>query len=207
LIAAHGDLLPKLDAPTLVPTSGKRFGKVDGRQLRASWDAARQEAVAESLMDWQVLGPFASGQKERVTLEQPTPLDEERAAAQGPDLSATYRANGKALRWKKATARKKDGQVDLTGELGPVEFCVGYGYTQVESIHPREAMIRCGSDDGIKVWVNGQIVHSNEVARGYLPGADQFPVHLKAGVNHILVKVDNYRFGWGFGLAVPKANF
>ncbi|MEA2710436.1 MAG: alpha-galactosidase [Phycisphaerales bacterium] len=41
LIAAHGDLLPKLDAKkTLVPTSGKPFGRVDPKLLRKSWDDA-----------------------------------------------------------------------------------------------------------------------------------------------------------------------
>ena len=43
LIAAHGDLLPDLDAKrTLVPTSGKTFGKVDPKALRTSWDVAKR---------------------------------------------------------------------------------------------------------------------------------------------------------------------
>jgi alpha-galactosidase len=45
LIAAHGDLLPRLDGKrTLVPTSGKEFGKVDPKDLRRSWDAAHAGA-------------------------------------------------------------------------------------------------------------------------------------------------------------------
>jgi len=41
LIAAHGPLLPKLDAKkTLVPTSGREFSAVDPKDLRRSWDAA-----------------------------------------------------------------------------------------------------------------------------------------------------------------------
>jgi alpha-galactosidase len=41
LIAAHGELLPRLDSKkTLVPTSGKPFGKVDPKVLRKSWDDA-----------------------------------------------------------------------------------------------------------------------------------------------------------------------
>ena len=43
LIAAHGELLPTLDAKrTLVPTSGESFGPVDPTTLRASWDAAHR---------------------------------------------------------------------------------------------------------------------------------------------------------------------
>jgi alpha-galactosidase len=45
LIAAHGELLPRLDAKrTLVPTSGKQFGKVDPKVLRQSWDDAHAGA-------------------------------------------------------------------------------------------------------------------------------------------------------------------
>jgi alpha-galactosidase len=45
LIAAHGELLPRLDAKkTLVPTSGKPFGKIDPKVLRKSWDDAHAGA-------------------------------------------------------------------------------------------------------------------------------------------------------------------
>jgi alpha-galactosidase len=49
LVAAHGfvrdgGVLPDLDAKrTLVPSSGKAFGRVDPRRLRASWDAAKRK--------------------------------------------------------------------------------------------------------------------------------------------------------------------
>lgn len=45
MIAAHGDLLPPLDAKrTLVPASGKTFGRVDPAALRKSWDNAHTSA-------------------------------------------------------------------------------------------------------------------------------------------------------------------
>jgi len=68
-------------------------------------------------------------------------------------------------------------------------------------------VIRCGSADGIKVWLNGQVVHANEVQRAHTAGSDEVPVYLKAGTNRILVKIDNTTGGWGFSLAVPRANF
>jgi len=43
LIAGHGELLPKLDARTLVPCSGKHFGVVDPKTLRAAWDAKKRK--------------------------------------------------------------------------------------------------------------------------------------------------------------------
>jgi alpha-galactosidase len=48
LIAAHGDLLPKLDGKkTLVPSSGKSFGRVDPKDLRKSWDNAYAASKAQ----------------------------------------------------------------------------------------------------------------------------------------------------------------
>jgi alpha-galactosidase len=45
MIAAHGDLLPKLEKKSLVSGSGKTFPAVDARRLRASWDAKQATAA------------------------------------------------------------------------------------------------------------------------------------------------------------------
>jgi alpha-galactosidase len=44
LIAAHGDLLPKLPAKTLVPTSGKKFTSADMKAYRQSWQNVKSAA-------------------------------------------------------------------------------------------------------------------------------------------------------------------
>jgi hypothetical protein len=67
--------------------------------------------------------------------------------------------------------------------------------------------LKCGSDDGIKVWINGQVVHQWEGQRGHAPGSDQQAIHLEAGVNRVLVKVSQLNGGWGFSVGIPKANF
>lgn len=46
------------------------------------------------------------------------------------------------------------------------------------------------SDDGLKVWVNGKLVHSNKVTRGLDP-VDSITADLKSGENEILLKVTN----------------
>jgi alpha-galactosidase len=45
LIAAHGDLLPKLPAKTLVPTSGKHFPPADFKAFRQSWNHVKSTSV------------------------------------------------------------------------------------------------------------------------------------------------------------------
>jgi hypothetical protein len=64
-----------------------------------------------------------------------------------------------------------------------------------------------GSDDGIRIWLNGEVVHSHEVGRGHSHEQDQVKVYLKPGTNRFLVKLDNYLAGWGFSMKIPRANF
>jgi hypothetical protein len=118
------------------------------------------------------------------------------------NLKATYGWGESAQSWKKVTASRKNGAVNLTAELGPYEWAVAYGYAEIESDTARETLLRIGSDDGVRVWLNGEVVHTNECRRPYTPGADQVPVRLRAGTNRLLVKVDNARFNWAFGVAV-----
>jgi alpha-galactosidase len=46
LIAAHGDLLPKFPAKTLVPTSGKQFEPANMKKYRQSWEDVKATAKA-----------------------------------------------------------------------------------------------------------------------------------------------------------------
>jgi len=215
LIAAHGfekdgGFLPNLDAKkTLVPTSGKAFGKVNPKDLRKSWDDAQMKAGEDYLPDWQIIGPFKSSKTGEISLDFKTPVEDEflKRGDGSIDAGASYKAGDITLKWKKATAAKKNGFVDCTKELGREEWAVAYGYAEIESIHARETVLRCGSDDGIKIWVNGKVVHANEVMRGYAPNSDQANISLKSGINKIFVKLTNGAGNWGFGVAVAKANW
>ena len=206
LIAAHGDLLPKLDAPTLVPTSGKTFGAVDPRDLRKSWDEAQTRKHADAIADWQVIGPFKSSVDGKVTLDLKTPVDEAIKADGSVDLTASYPICGEKIGWTKVSADKR-GTVDLRALLVNSDWAVAYGYAEVDSIHARDIVLRVGSDDGIRVWVNGKAVYEIETRRSIPAQLDEVPVHLNVGVNRIVVKVDNYIGGWGYIVEVPKANF
>ncbi len=59
-----------------------------------------------------------------------------------------------------------------------------------------DAMLEVGSDDGIKVWLNGDLVHANDAARPAVPGQDKAPVHLRQGWNDLLVKVTQGSGEW-----------
>jgi hypothetical protein len=59
-------------------------------------------------------------------------------------------------------------------------------------------VLELGSDDGVKVWLNGTLVHANNVTRGVTLGEDRVDVTLKQGRNYMLVKVPQGVGGWGF---------
>ena len=220
MIAAYGDELPPLKQKSLVPTSGKKFSKVDSRTLRASWDATNNLPDEDAINEWQVIGAFPSLTAGKVSLELKTPVEADflKRKDGSVDLKATYTlgklaaaggsssAKAETLKWKKAVASKK-GFVNLADAIGAQDWCVAYAYAEVTEVHAREAVLGCGSDDGIKIWLNGQVVHENEVGRGFTANSDSAVVNLKVGINRILVKIDNYTAGWGFGVSLPKANF
>ncbi len=217
MIAAYGNELPKLEHKSLVPGSGKKFPKVDARTLRASWDKAQDATEDDALKNWHVMGAFASPKPGTVTLMMKTPVETDflKRKDGSVDLKASYAAKAmvaggsaktEMLKWKTTVASKK-GLVNLADVCGAQDWSVAYAYTEVEEVHAREAVLSCGSDDGIKIWLNGQIVHENEVARGFSPRQDTAVVQLKAGTNRLVVKIDNYTAGWGFGVFLPKANF
>ena len=52
-----------------------------------------------------------------------------------------------------------------------------------------DVTMRAGSDDSIKVWLNGKVVHRKRVDRGAVDFQDRFKVNLKKGDNLLLVKV------------------
>ena len=72
---------------------------------------------------------------------------------------------------------------------------VVYGSVTLNSPQEQETTMLVGSDDAVKVWLNGEMVHYNPVTRGAGDFQDAFPVTLKAGVNVLLVAVDNHGHG------------
>ena len=198
LIVAHGDLLPPLDTKkTLIPTSGKTFNPPTPQELRASWDAAQKEGHEDDLLSWRVLGPFP----------QHFADGEVSTSWVAPDVDEDIFASGEHKTGWRETIGNKKGYVNLGRAIGNHDNAVAYAYTELESVHTRETLLKCGSDDGIKIWVNGVVVHENDTRRGYTEKEDEAPIRLEEGVNRILVKITNAVHGWGFGVAVPKPNF
>ncbi|MHC4249763.1 MAG: NHL repeat-containing protein [Planctomycetota bacterium] len=73
-----------------------------------------------------------------------------------------------------------------------------YGFTTVDSAAERGALLAVGSDDAVKVWLNGELVHDLQVGRGMKMDQDVVPVTLRKGANALLLKVENTGGRGGF---------
>jgi len=74
--------------------------------------------------------------------------------------------------------------------------CVAYLKAELSVPRATEAILLMGSDDGLKAWLNGQEVHSNNIDRGQIADQDMAPVTLKQGANELLLKVSQGGGGW-----------
>lgn len=78
------------------------------------------------------------------------------------------------------------------------DYAVAYAHCYVHSPVFQQGQLRLGSDDGIKVWLNGTHVCTYDVYRGHEFDANAVSVSLQQGWNTVLVKAADKRSGFGF---------
>jgi len=83
---------------------------------------------------------------------------------------------------------------------------VAYLRTRVWSAGEQKAVLEIGSDDGVKVWLNGQLVHTNNAVRPVSPGEDRVEVNLKQGWNTMLVKLTQGGGEWALCARLRKTD-
>jgi hypothetical protein len=73
----------------------------------------------------------------------------------------------------------------------------GYALREIECDAKRKVVVHAGSDDALRVWLNGRLVHENLVLRGSAADQDRFEMDLARGRNVLLVEVSQGGGGWG----------
>jgi HEAT repeat protein len=148
--------------------------------------------------NWYVIGPF----------DWKDDADWERAFVNEPDVdpAATISTGDAARQWKVVSTQDSLGMIDLMGNIGQFDRKFAYAYAEIEVPAAMDAQIRLGSDDGNKVWLNGEVVWENRVDRGAALDQDVVNVKLVNGVNRILVKISQGGGGWNFNLRVAQPN-
>lgn len=99
-------------------------------------------------------------------------------------------------KWKKIEAWSDN--VDFDSIFNRPDFVSAYAYAVIVSDAARPAVFAIGSDDAVKVWHNGKLVHKMWTPRGIVQDNDIVPLTLVKGKNEILVEVQDMQGGWGF---------
>ncbi|MBW8001354.1 MAG: beta-lactamase family protein [Planctomycetes bacterium] len=169
---------------------------------------------------WMILGPFPNPETSKGL---PEPIEhlgfykdylkaiggEEKAIiTTETTVSFTDKDNNQQKVKAQSVTSRGDGVVSFDKIYGNVDFKVAYAFCHILSEKTQTAGFFFGSDDGAKVWINGNLVHSNYVARGLVRGQDKFTAKLNKGLNTVLVKVSERTGDWAFVLeAVDGDNY
>jgi len=166
----------------------------------AMGDSAKLRLGPEGdVLAWLVVGALPNPGE---SLESCKGFDEDYLTAAGGEAQAhpvegsSLEAAGMKLKWRLALASEREG-LDFCAIFATREPRVAYAYTVIESPSDREARLLLGSDDGVKVWVNGDLVHTSHATRGVNRDEDKVDIKLQSGKNRILFKVDQHFGGWG----------
>jgi CubicO group peptidase (beta-lactamase class C family)/effector-binding domain-containing protein len=165
------------------------------------------------LRSWLVLGPIPVGEAGRAAGEttQKAAFERDELLARGglaeaaPQEGQTFTLSGQLLKWQRLDS--KSDIVDLGAIFGR-ENLVAYAFAEINMPEARSVLFGLGSDDAIKVWLNGTLIHENWIARGTRLDDDILELKLRQGVNHLLLKIQNRGGDWGFAVRpIDSARF
>lgn len=199
------------------PVITKEGETMKSAEKEESAKTEKMEAVSEVIMpgpddspfldeksfvtQWSVLGPFQfkaadfGGESQQMANEHAFVENE---AELSMDVPAPDNTSWKTIKFKGTV---NSGQVDLNKVYGGIDHAAAYAVAYLDS--PREinnATLYMGSDDYVKVWLNGKVVHSyNEQRRGSDWDQDMATgLTLKKGINKVVVKCVDVVGGWDF---------
>jgi CubicO group peptidase (beta-lactamase class C family) len=153
------------------------------------------------LKNWLLLGPIA------VSDQPGEPEKEIRKNTFDKDLFSFVTVNknkpvqpveyrGRKYDWK--SIRSVSDTILLNKILGDTSFVYCYALAEIVTSVPATILFGLGSNDGIKIWLNGKEVHSNYIDRSLARDDDLLEVSLNKGSNQILIKIQNTRYDYGF---------
>jgi HEAT repeat protein len=148
--------------------------------VKRAW-AIRVKPAGEGpyIQDWLVSGPYS----------KPGAIGAQALF----DLSFAPEERNARAEWKPLPRAKI---ADLSAFFPGQMNCVAYLKTRVISPQDSKGALLLGSDDGVKAWLNGVVVHGNNVDRGLIIDQDMAPIELKQGPNELLLKITQGGGGW-----------
>ncbi len=162
------------------------------KAAQSAWEkgAVQKAGGKATLSPWRAVGPFEVASFDAAYA---TAFEPEKAI----DLTRTYQ--GGKLKWAEHP-EWEDGKAHYL----PGGFAATYLYRTIEADRPMPVTLSFGSDDAIKVWLNGEPVLANKLIRVVAPDQERATVDLRAGKNELLVKVVNGGGAYAFYFRVAE---
>lgn len=160
-------------------------------------DRSAQESIRTLGLEFWVAGTF------------PREFREVQPPEQNPDPKATYQnPAGEKIAWQ-LRSTEPNGYLDLQAIFKKDRVAV-YALTYVYSPKKQKVQMLTGSDDMLRVWIGGKLVHEIERNRQAVADEDKFDVELPEGWSPVLAKVVNgvathglfLRFSGGEGVRI-----
>lgn len=186
-----------------VPSAAAPPGGTDFKYIkRPTREGSREATLAQYVPSlqwgqWHLIGPFDNTDRARHDIVYQPEVS--------VDLDATYRGkDGRSIHWR-PIGHAGWGPVNLK-RFGSDEADtegIAYLYREVSARRDVEAAFEFGSDDGLKLWVNGRLLIDVDAYRGLNVQDHQLDLPLNAGRNTVLAKITQGVGGWQFQMR-PK---
>jgi len=168
--------------------------KAAAKQIARDDNAVIAEEVRKTLdefMGWKIAGPYREKGKK------------------GAELFKTVYPpeNGsKDVNWMRLTKGFGNEKVNLKKTFRVQNYACAYVKAAFVSSHEQTVLLEMGSNDGIKAWLNGELIHSLWAGRACVPGGDVVKVKLRKGRNELLLKIVNETNVWEFSCRLRHQN-
>jgi CubicO group peptidase (beta-lactamase class C family) len=200
-----GALICAFCLSSLAAYSQKKSPKGTGVFGKASYHLTN---TGQYMRDWLIAGPFL------VTKGETPPDEQAQASHFNSDNIALFKpgqnkkltplqVNGETLDW---TPHSSNEDVIDLDKLYNKDFASAYALAEITSTEEKKIFIAFGSDDGIKVFLNGKEVHKNWIPRGITPDDDLVEITIPKGSSQLVVKVQDIQGGWGFTARIMDRN-
>ncbi|HGJ66829.1 TPA: DUF3471 domain-containing protein [bacterium] len=113
-----------------------------------------------------------------------------------PKDGTTIQINDKDYKWQ--YYESNDDIVDLIKVFGQKDYVIAYAWAEIVSKEDKDVLLGIGTDDSVKIWLNGKLIHEKWIGRGVNKDDDIILIKIKKGKNQLLFKVQNMQMAWGF---------
>jgi len=138
--------------------------------------------------DFYMIGPFKNENREGMQIIYPPEIE---ITLNRKYIQSVYHP----VKWKHIQTEQPDG-INLTDYFTPDENGVVYLLSYIHATNSQRVEMIYGSDDGIKIWLNDQLIINEDIYRQAYIEQNRRSILLKKGINKILIKSSQESGAW-----------